>query len=102
MSILFKSILSKPSTKRFVLKPTIPLITRTMASQAMNNEDLTIDKLFSVKDFTAVVTGGATGIGLMITQGLVANGATVIITGRRKDALQNVVEKYSRGGKIIG
>lgn len=31
-------------------------------------------KLFSVKDWVCVVTGGATGIGLMATQALAANG----------------------------
>jgi len=38
----------------------------------------------------------------MITQTFVANGAKVYITGRRKEALDTVVEKYSAGpGKII-
>ncbi|PMD38907.1 NAD(P)-binding protein [Hyaloscypha variabilis F] len=38
----------------------------------------------------------------MITQTLVANGARVYITGRRKEALDTVVEKYSTGpGKTI-
>ena len=67
-----------------------------------SNEDLKAAKLFDVSHVTAVVTGGGTGIGLMITQGLVANGAKVYITGRREDALDTVVEKYSTGpGKIL-
>jgi len=42
------------------------------------------------------------GIGLMITQALVANGAKTYITSRRQEALDNVVSKYSSGpGKII-
>jgi NAD(P)-dependent dehydrogenase (short-subunit alcohol dehydrogenase family) len=53
------------------------------------------NKLFDVSNYTAVVTGGGTGIGLLITQALIANGAKVYITGRRQDALQTVVEKYS-------
>ncbi len=69
---------------------------------AAKNEDLTATKLFDVSNFAAVVTGGGTGIGLMITQALVANGARVYIVGRRSDPLQSVVEKYSTGpGKII-
>jgi hypothetical protein len=38
----------------------------------------------------------------MVTQTLVANGAKVYITGRRKEALETVVQKYSTApGKII-
>ena len=67
-----------------------------------SNEDLKAAKLFDVSHVTAVVTGGGTGIGLMITQGLVANGAKVYITGRREEALKTVVDKYSTGpGKIL-
>jgi NAD(P)-dependent dehydrogenase (short-subunit alcohol dehydrogenase family) len=44
---------------------------------------------------------GGTGIGLMITQALVANGATVYIIGRREETLQTAVDKYGSDGKII-
>lgn len=74
-------------------------------AQAASNADLKLDKLFSVADLTAVVTGGGTGIGLMITQALATNGAKVYITGRREDALDRVVETYGKdlgpGGKIV-
>ncbi|KAH0602889.1 uncharacterized protein H6S33_008539 [Morchella sextelata] len=67
------------------------------------NTGLLASKLFDVSGFKAVVTGGGTGIGLMITQALVANGATVYISGRRKEALDTVVEKYSgKGGPNAG
>jgi short-subunit dehydrogenase involved in D-alanine esterification of teichoic acids len=73
-----------------------------MSVQARSNEDLGASKLFDVSHITAVVTGGGTGIGLMITQALVSNGAKVYITGRREKALQSVVEQYNTGpGKII-
>ena len=58
--------------------------------------------LFGVSDFTAIVMGGGTGIGLMITQALISNGAKVYITGRREEALKRVVDQYDTGpGKII-
>ena len=68
----------------------------------MSNEDLTSHKLFDCSFVKAVVTGGGTGIGLMITQALQSNGATVYITGRREEALDAVVKQYSTGpGKIV-
>lgn len=67
-----------------------------------SNEQLKASNLFDVSKLKCVVTGGGTGIGLMCTQALVANGATVYITGRRKEALDTVVKNYSTGpGKII-
>ncbi|KAL9604985.1 MAG: hypothetical protein Q9219_000173 [cf. Caloplaca sp. 3 TL-2023] len=64
---------------------------------------LRAEKLFSVEGYVCVVTGGATGIGLMISQALAANGAKVYITGRRKEALENAVKSHSPGdaGEII-
>ena len=66
------------------------------------NDAFETSKLFSLSGFKAVVTGGGTGIGLMITQALVANGAKVYITGRRQDALDNVVQRYGPYGRIVG
>lgn len=68
-----------------------------------SNESLLAGKLFNVDGFKAVVTGGGSGIGLMITQALVANGATVYICGRREEPLQKVAELYSgKGGPNAG
>lgn len=62
-------------------------------------------KLFSVQDWVCVVTGGGTGIGLMATQALAANGAKVYIIGRRLDVLENAAKShnpdFTSGGKII-
>ncbi|KAK8041666.1 hypothetical protein PG993_006189 [Apiospora rasikravindrae] len=64
--------------------------------------DLSASALFDVSHVTAVVTGGATGIGLMITQALQSNGAKVYITGRRQEVLDQTVKMYSTGpGQII-
>ncbi|KAH9223704.1 hypothetical protein DL95DRAFT_352512 [Leptodontidium sp. 2 PMI_412] len=67
-------------------------------------EDLRAEALFSVKGHVCVVTGGGTGIGLMVTQALAANGAKVYITGRRMDTLENAAKTHkpsSMGGQII-
>ena len=49
------------------------------------------------------MTGGGTGIGLMIAKGLAANGAKVYITGRRQEVLQCVADAWdpSAGGEIV-
>jgi NAD(P)-dependent dehydrogenase (short-subunit alcohol dehydrogenase family) len=66
------------------------------------NADLKNSLLFDVSHVTAVVTGGATGIGLMITQALVANGAKVYITGRRQEKLDQTVRLYGEGeGRLL-
>lgn len=44
--------------------------------------------LFSLKDKTALVTGGGGGLGLMITRALVSVGARVFIASRKLEALQ--------------
>ncbi|KAG0149484.1 hypothetical protein CROQUDRAFT_653562 [Cronartium quercuum f. sp. fusiforme G11] len=60
-----------------------------------SNVDLSSGKLFDVTGLTAVVTGGGTGIGLMITRALVANGIKkVYIVGRRLDVLQTTAQEY--------
>ncbi|BGP30548.1 hypothetical protein JCM10296v2_002303 [Rhodotorula toruloides] len=69
----------------------------------MSSAHFLANRLFSVKGLVAFVSGGGTGIGLMATQALAANGAKVYITGRRKEVLDNVVKTYSQGieGEII-
>ncbi|KAL7619637.1 hypothetical protein AAE478_010178 [Parahypoxylon ruwenzoriense] len=56
--------------------------------------------LFSLKDWVAVVTGGGTGLGLMIAQTLAANGAKVYITGRRADVLENSARIHGTPEKL--
>lgn len=99
-STMLRSISRACYFHNYLAKPTFTTI-RTL-SGAATNEDLKINKLFDVSNFTAVVTGGGSGIGLMITQALASNGAKAYITGRRENALKTVVDKYSTGpGKIV-
>ncbi|SLM40904.1 short chain dehydrogenase reductase family [Lasallia pustulata] len=69
----------------------------------VSTHELKVSHIFSVKDFVCVVTGGGTGIGLMCTQALAANGARVYITGRRMEALETAAKAHSPSdeGQII-
>ena len=71
--------------------------TRLQSVAQRTNEQLKASALFDVSHITAVVTGGGTGIGLMIAQALITNGAKVYITGRRQEVLENTVKTYNTG-----
>ncbi|KAK3373224.1 short-chain dehydrogenase/reductase [Lasiosphaeria ovina] len=57
--------------------------------------------LFAVDGLVAVVTGGATGIGLMMVKALEENGAKVYIIGRRKEVIERVAKEEAKHGNII-
>jgi 2-deoxy-D-gluconate 3-dehydrogenase len=54
--------------------------------------------LFSLKGKTALITGGSRGIGKMIADGFLAQGARVYISSRKADACAQTAEELSRGG----
>ncbi|ORY18813.1 hypothetical protein BCR34DRAFT_504252 [Clohesyomyces aquaticus] len=68
-----------------------------------NNKDFQVGEVFNVKDKVALVTGGGSGIGLMITQALAVNGAKTYIVGRTEEKLEKVAEAYGKdiAGQII-
>jgi len=68
-----------------------------------NNDQFQLGEVFNVKGKVALVTGGGSGIGLMITQALAVNGAKVYIVGRTEEKLDRVVETHGKNiaGQII-
>jgi NAD(P)-dependent dehydrogenase (short-subunit alcohol dehydrogenase family) len=53
-----------------------------------------------LEGLTAVVTGASRGIGLAITRRLVADGARVVVTGRKKDVLDAAVAVLPAGSAM--
>lgn len=60
-----------------------------------------IKSLFDVTGKTALVTGGSAGIGLMIAEGLLRAGCTVIIVSRKAASLQAAAHELSMLGTVI-
>jgi len=56
-----------------------------------STSDLIVEKLFSVKDYVCVVTGGGSGIGLMATQALAANGTRWHFVRTLKDSVREIL-----------
>jgi NAD(P)-dependent dehydrogenase (short-subunit alcohol dehydrogenase family) len=70
---------------------------------AATHADFNRNSLFDLKGRVALVTGGGSGIGLMITQALAANGAKVYVVGRTGEKLDTVVSTYNKDieGEIV-
>ncbi|EJF62268.1 NAD(P)-binding protein [Dichomitus squalens LYAD-421 SS1] len=73
---------------------------------ASENSKFAAPHLFNVEGWVTVVTGGGTGIGLMIAQAFANNGARVYITGRRKEVLETAAKTWGKSllhprGQII-
>ncbi|KZV98001.1 NAD(P)-binding protein [Exidia glandulosa HHB12029] len=67
-------------------------------------QSLSSATLHNLDGLVAVVTGGSTGIGLMITTTLLANGARVYIIGLDQKQVDGVVAIYDKavGGRLVG
>lgn len=59
-----------------------------------------VAELFDIAGRRAVVTGGSRGIGRMITEGLLTNGAEVVITSRKSGQLSSSAKEMSRLGSV--
>lgn len=58
----------------------------------------TIKSKFDLSGKVAIVTGSSKGIGLSIAQGLAENGAKVVISSRKQEAVDAVVKEFKRAG----
>jgi len=85
-------------SQSFFYKRSKPLASRIMSSSS--NNKFAVQNLFNVQDWVVVISGGGTGIGLMIAQAFANNGARVYILGRREDALCRAVEAHG-GDKLV-
>ena len=54
-----------------------------------------------LKDKTAIITGGGTGIGLATARAFYQEGAKIILFGRRKEKLEKAVEKLGDSAVIV-
>ena len=81
---------------RTLFKPSTTIVSRALTTHTMtsHNQSFLAQNLFNVEGWTCVVTGGGTGIGLMIAQAFANNGARVFITGRRKEVIENSAQKW--------
>jgi len=64
-----------------------------MADSVLNH--LSASNIFDLKGVVAVITGGGTGIGLMIATTLIANGATVYIIGPKQAEMDKIAKTYN-------
>lgn len=63
--------------------------------------DYTLGRLFSVAGKTALVTGGSSGLGLIMAQGLLQNGARVIIASRHQKKCDQALADLSPLGDVV-
>src|SRR5438105_15834833 len=61
----------------------------------------TIQQLFDLSSRVAIVTGGSRGLGLEIAEGLAEAGASVVITGRRRQWLDPAEQQLKDAGANV-
>lgn len=63
-------------------------------------DEFAIDRLFSLQGKTALVTGGSSGLGLIMAKGLLRNGARVIIASRRQEKCDHAMQELQPLGDV--
>lgn len=63
-------------------------------------ENYAVQNLFSVEGKTILVTGGSSGLGLMMAKGLLQNGARVVIASRRQEKCDEAVAELDAFGEV--
>jgi len=58
----------------------------------------TISSRFDLKSKVAIITGSSKGIGKSIAQGLAENGAKVVVSSRKREAVAEVAEEFKAAG----
>jgi len=65
------------------------------------SENFAIGHLFSLQGKTALVTGGSSGIGLMLASGLLQNGVKVVISSRKKEKCDQALKQLETQGEAV-
>ncbi|KAH8835973.1 hypothetical protein DL96DRAFT_1576248 [Flagelloscypha sp. PMI_526] len=100
MSESITSVFATPSSSPVTLPP--PILSEHESEIPSNNTNTIISEdPFDVKGLVVVITGGGTGLGLLMARALEHRGAIVYITGRRFDVLQSAAKENSRFQNLI-
>lgn len=67
---------------------------------AESRHEFEVENLFSVSGKTVVVTGGTSGLGLQMAEGLLRNGARVVIASRKKANCDSAMEILEPLGEV--
>jgi NAD(P)-dependent dehydrogenase (short-subunit alcohol dehydrogenase family) len=66
------------------------------------SDDFSLHTLFSLDGKHALVTGGSGGLGMMMSKGLLQNGATVTITSRSQEKCDEALQELQQYGNCEG
>ena len=67
---------------------------------ADNGDAFTINNLFSLEGKTVLITGGTSGLGLVMAEGMLRNNASVVIASRKQAACDAAAEALAPLGKV--